>query len=93
MAIRRQAPMSPPAPFSRKCAAPAWIARTAVSMSPWPVCITTAAVGISARMRARTSMPSMPGILMSRTTRSTGSRSSSDSASGPDEASETLQPS
>ena len=58
--------------FSRKSKAPSLVALTAASMLPWPEIITTtgrSANGIS-RMRASTSMPSMPGSQISSSTSS-----------------------
>ena len=49
---------------------------TAPSMVPWAVMMMTGRPGARALMRRRVSMPSMPGICRSSSTRSTGDSSS-----------------
>jgi hypothetical protein len=60
--------------LSRKSMAPERIASTAVAVVPWPEIITTGSASSSACSLRSTSMPSMPGILMSSRTRSGRSR-------------------
>ncbi len=67
--------------LSRKSAAPFLMASTAVLVVPCPEIITTGSVSFIDRSRLSTSMPSMPGILMSRSTTSGISRSASASPS------------
>ena len=50
------------------------MASTAVAVVPWPEIMTTGSVSSSACSLRSTSMPSMPGILMSSSTRSGRSR-------------------
>ena len=61
--------------FSRKSNAPSLVASTAVLTVPCPEMMTTGNSSSSPRILRRTSMPSMPGILMSTNTRSGASRS------------------
>ena len=72
--------------LSRKSIAPDLMASTAVLVVPWPEIITTGSVSSSARSLRSTSIPSMPGILMSSSTRSGRSRWTSASASWPEDA-------
>jgi len=51
--------------FSIKSKAPFLIDSTAVSIFPWPEIITTGMSGFSSSTFCRTSMPSIPGILIS----------------------------
>src|SRR5262245_6065677 len=69
--------------FSRKSSAPPRMLSTAIGMSPWPEIIRTAGSGKRSRISARTSRPSLPGILMSRRTASTRSFPRRASASSP----------
>ncbi len=57
-----------------KSKAPSCVARTAVSIVPCPLIITTGSVGPAPRISSSTAMPSRPGIAMSSSTRS-GARS------------------
>ena len=75
--------------FSMKSKAPALVASTAVLTVPCPEMITTGSASFEALMRCSASSPSMPGILMSRNTRSGDSRSAIATPSGPLEASST----
>ena len=69
--------------------APALVASTAVLTVPCPEMITTGSVSFDALIRCSASRPSMPGILMSRNTRSGDSRSAIVTPSGPLDASRT----
>ena len=75
--------------FSMKSKAPALVASTAVLTVPCPEMMTTGRSSFAARSFCSTSRPSIPGILMSRKTRSGASRSASAMPSGPLEASMT----
>ena len=75
--------------FSMKSNAPAFVASTAVLTVPCPEMMTTGRFSFAARSFCSTSRPSMPGILMSRNTRSGASRSASAMPSGPLDASMT----
>ena len=80
--------------FSRKSKAPSWVARTAVSMVPWPLIITTGRLGQVRCISSRISTPSRPGIAMSSSTRSGGfSPRSSARAASPSGASAGEKPS
>jgi hypothetical protein len=61
--------------FSMKVKAPSLVASTAVATVPWPEMMITGSASCWPRMRLSASRPSMPGILMSRNTRSGVSRS------------------
>jgi len=56
--------------FSIMSKAPSLVAVTAVSMLPWPVMITTGKKGWFFLISRSVSMPSMPGIQISSTTKS-----------------------
>jgi hypothetical protein len=60
--------------LSRKSIAPDRIASTAVAVVPCPEIMTTGSVSSNACSLRSTSMPSIPGILMSSSTRSGRSR-------------------
>ena len=69
--------------FSMKSKAPFLVASTAVLIVPCPDTTTTGSASFMLRSRSSTSMPSMPGILTSSSTRSGASRSASASPSWP----------
>ena len=69
--------------FSMKSNAPSLVASTAVLTVPWPEMMTTGSASFVCRIFCSASRPSMPPILMSRKTRSGGSRSTSATPSGP----------
>ena len=69
--------------FSRKSTAPERDASKAVEVVPWPEIITTGSDSSRAWSFRSTSMPSMPGILMSSSTRSGRSRCTAASPSCP----------
>jgi hypothetical protein len=54
--------------FSMKSKAPSLVARTAVSMLPWPEIITTAASLPCSRIRRKVSSPSISGSHTSKST-------------------------
>ena len=78
--------------FSRKSAAPSFIARTAVSIAPNAVSTTTGRAGLRWRDARRTSMPSFPGMRRSVITRSKSSDSSAATAAGPSATGRTSYP-
>ncbi len=69
--------------FSRKSNAPSRVASTAVVMVPCPDITTIGVTSVRCVSRWSTSRPSMPGILMSRNTRSGASRSTRATPSSP----------
>src|SRR5258707_11279390 len=79
--------------FSRKSYAPSLVARTAVSMVPWPeIMITSGALSIS-RIFCRVSSPSMPGNHTSNSTTSNGRLRSISRQPSPSSAATALKPS
>ena len=56
--------------LSKKSTAPDLMASTAVAVAPWPEIMMTGRLSSDAWSLRRTSIPSMPGILISRSTAS-----------------------
>src|SRR5438105_11937635 len=79
--------------FSRKSKAPSLVARTAVSMVPWPEMMMTSGASSMSRIRCSTSRPSMPGNHISSSTTSKGRFFVVSSALSPESADEVLYPS
>jgi hypothetical protein len=79
--------------FSMKSAAPILVARMAVEMVACPLIMITGIAGYASLMRRSVSIPSIPGIQMSRSTREGRTDRSFSSASAPSQARAQVYPS